>query len=55
VPAEHDSEFSARNRILALCGARVEDDAKGAFGVLLKGDGLWDQVAKALVGVEVGS
>jgi hypothetical protein len=54
VPAEHDGELGAGHRVLAFGGRRVEDDAEGTFGILLKGNGLWDQIAEALVGVELG-
>lgn len=47
VAAEHDSEFSPRHRVLAGDGFRVEDNAKGAVGILLEGDALREKVAEA--------
>lgn len=54
VSAHHDGEFGARGGVLTLDGAAVEDDAQGALGVLLKGNRLRDEIAKAVDGEEVG-
>jgi hypothetical protein len=51
---QHDCQLRPVNRILAVDSTRVENNAERALRVLLKGDGLRDQVAEA-GGVEVRS
>lgn len=61
VAAQHDGEFCTRSvdwgGILACSrgGLGIEDDAKGAFGILREGDGAGEEVAEAVDGKEVGS
>jgi hypothetical protein len=40
VATEHDGEFGAVDAVLTFCGIRIENDAKRAFGIFFKGDGL---------------
>lgn len=48
MPAHHDGDFGARNRVLADSGVGVENDTESAFGVLREGQGAREQVAETV-------
>ena len=52
--AHHDCDFRARNRVLADSGVGIENDAEGAFGVLVEGERTGEEVAEAVNGEERG-
>lgn len=54
VAAEHDGEFCTLGCVLPFDGVRVEGYAQSALGVLVEWNALWDEVAEARHGVEVG-
>lgn len=52
--AHHDCEFGAWSSVLPFDGGVVEDNSECTLGVLLERDGLWNQVAEAFHGEEIG-
>lgn len=54
MPAEHDGYFGTGSGVLTDCGVGIEDYAESTLGVLLEGDGAWDEVAETTLGEKIG-
>ena len=54
MPTKHDGKFRAVDTILSRCGTGIENHAKRALGILFERHGARDQVAEALMPLEVG-